>query len=184
MVRVRMGLCLDSALVFSNKLGYNSSAWMECASAVWRDIRSREREWERRWDCWTSWWRWVLRGVPWHLPPLQGSDDLALLAMDCDGMPYCWSPWNGCVRVLRNVSSGSPLLGLEHECLPKLPRNYVQFQILPILPDIVVSSWPLYCPGSLPLPIPLLCLWFREAEGVGDVILVLGLLVPEWVWQR
>ena len=87
-------------------------------------------------------------------------------------------------RVLRGISSGSLLLSLEREHHPRLPRSYVQLRIPPIWPGIVVSDWPLCCPESLPLPIPLLRLQFWEVEGVRDVILVLGLLVPGWVWQH
>ena len=95
------------------------------------------REWDR--DCQTLLLGWVLDGVLWHLPPSQGSDNLALLMKKWNKREWHWKLWIRCVRELQGVYSGNLLWGQVCEHCPKVPRNCVLFCTLPIWLDISVS---------------------------------------------
>ena len=69
--------------------------------------------------------------VPLHLPPLQGSDILALLTMVFE-KGWLRSPSIVCVEGLRGVSDKNPQCVPVREHLSPVPRSYVRCRILPI----------------------------------------------------
>ena len=83
MVIVAMGLRSDSVKRFLNKLSYNEIFKMNWS--VWRDIRSRNGSWSGIVGLREG--NRVWKVSPDIYPPLQGSDDPALLAVDWSGKP-------------------------------------------------------------------------------------------------